>query len=187
MNLSKKLINGVEVSFLVCLLLISTPFTAMSFEIGEGRLVYEEGAVRVFALTGQEGGTESALAAAKAKVRILTCHVTDTPEENYVTWPWIEVGEPMIHVVFYEVTGKSDYVRLIFTLTGPEFPDPLVVKTEWMGPLEPGSYASELTYETGYTTEGFHKMTVKGVPQGNKLYGTSTGSTVFHVIPPEVP
>jgi hypothetical protein len=193
MGLVKKLIGVTGVLFLVCLLLISTPPKAVSFDMGEGRLVYDDGAVRVFALPGPEGSAESSAqaavgpAAVKAKVKILTCHVTDTPDTNYVTWPWIAVGASMIHVVFFEITGKSDYVRLTYTLTGPEFPETVVVKTDWMGPLDPGlHYSSELTYGTGYTTEGFHKMTVKGIPQGNKLYGTSTDSTVFHIIPAEV-
>ena len=196
MDLVKKLIGVIGVSFLVCLLLISTPPKAVSFDMGEGRLIYDDGAVRVFALPGPEGSAESygqaevGPAAAKAKVKILTCHVTNsatvTPWDSY---PWIKIGESMAHYAWLEVLGVSDEINIVFTVTGPQFRKPYVHKTDWMGPVAPGEYYIEWrpgTVGDGtdfYTTEGYYKLTVKGIPKGNKLNGVSSDTSWFHIKP----
>jgi hypothetical protein len=195
MDLVKKLIGVIGVSFLVCLLLISTPPKAVSFDMGEGRLIYDDGAVRVFALPKPEGYAESygqaevGPTAAKAKVKILTCHVTIDPLEPWHSSPWIKIGEPMAHYAWLEVVGVSDEINIVFTVTGPQWSKPYVYKTDWMGPAAPGEYYMEWipgTVGDGtdfYTTEGYYKLTVKGIPKGNKLKGASSDTSQFHIKP----
>ena len=200
MDYAKKLIGVVGVSFLVCLLVISIPSKAVSFDKSAGRLVYDDGVGKVFALPDGSaepyGQAEVEPAAAKAKVKILSCHVTNPPIAWYFTFPWINIGESMAHFVLYEINKASDKVQLIFTITGPQFNTPYVYKTDWLGPSDPGKYYFQWTPGTAggdgsdfYTTEGYYTMTVKGRPEGNKLNGASSGKTQFHISPalPAVP
>ena len=196
MGLVKKLIGVTGVLFLVCLLLISTPPKAVSFDMGDGRLVYDDGAVRVFALPGPEGSPESngqaevGPTAVKAKVKILTCHATTPPLVPYDTYPWIKVGESMAHYAWLEVLGVSDDINIVFTVTGPQWSKPYVHKTDWIVSVAPGEYYMEWRPGTVggdgsdfYTTEGYYKLTVKGIPKGNKLNGASSDTSWFHIKP----
>jgi hypothetical protein len=199
MGLVKKSIAVIGVLFLVSLVLIWTPSKAASIDLSEARMIYDDGAVRVFALPEPEGYAESygqaevGPAAAKAKVKIMTCHVTNPPIFFYDTFPWIKIGEQMAHYVLYEVLGVADEINVIFTVAGPQWSKPFVYKTNWMGPVDPGKYYVEWipgTIGDGtdfYTTEGYYKMTVKAIPKGNKLKGATSATSQFHIEPAAPP
>jgi hypothetical protein len=199
MGSMKKSVAVAGVVFLVSLLLMCTPSKAVSIDLSEARLIYDDGAVRVFALTGPEGSAESYAqaevgpGAGKAKVKVLTCHVTNPPLVFYDTFPWIAIGESMAHYVLYEVLNVSDEINIKFTITGPQWATPYKFKTDWMGPASPGKYYVEWipgTLGDGsdfYTTPGYYKITVKGIPKTNTLSGTSTATSQFHVEVPAPP
>ena len=191
MDLVKKLVGVTGVLLLVCLLLISTPPKAVSFDMGEGRLVYDDGDVRLYAVPKPQGYTDSldepeVKATAKLpKARVLSCHVTQSEYEDYTILAWPEPKE-LRHVAYFEILNASDSVKLTMTITGPQWPTPEVAKLDWYGPIDPDTYWRFEALRT-YDQLGFHKITVKVIPKKNKVNGASTATSMFHVTPPVEP
>jgi hypothetical protein len=200
MDSMKRSIAVVGVLFLVSLVLIWTPSKAVSMDLGEARLIYDDGAVRVFAVPKPEGFVESSgqaevgPTAALPKMKLMTCHVTNPPLEAWDSYPWIAIGESMAHFTQFELLKASDMINIVFTVKGPQFSTPYVYKTNWVGPADPAHYyyVQWIPGTVGdgtdfYTTEGYYQLTVKGIPKLNKLNGTSTCNSWFHILPAAPP
>lgn len=178
MDATRKCISKIGISIIVCLVLFCSAPGALSFDTAE--LVYEDGNIKLFRIPRPLGNAESSEAPepmALPKVKVLSAHVGPNADDATVIFPWVPPDSTVYHHCMFEITG-TDSIKVVFSITGP---DPIVAKTDWIGPIDPSGWWS-ITWSNSYATEGFYTFTATIKPQRNKVYGVSSGKSKFHVV-----
>jgi hypothetical protein len=130
-------------------------------------------------------GLETPLKPAKAKMKVLTCHVTTSTTDTMKTiFPWVLTGARVAHIAYFEILNKSDLVKFKVTLQGPEFPRPLVVETLTFGPQEP-LYQWGMGFWRTYSVPGLYKIKMTAIPATNHTSGRSSVECSFRVSAPQ--
>jgi hypothetical protein len=130
-------------------------------------------------------GLETPSKPAKAKMKMLTCHVTTSTTDTMKTiFPWVSTGVRVAHVAHFEILNKSDFVKFKVTLQGPEFQKPLVVETLTFGPQEPLNQWGMGFWRT-YSVPGLYKIKMTAIPATNHSSGRSSVECSFRVSAPQ--
>jgi len=126
-------------------------------------------------------GTEEPRTKAKAKMKVLTCHVTTNTQDAMRTiFPWVSTGAKVAHIAFFEILNKSDFVKFKMTLQGPEFPTPLVLESVTFGPQDPLRQWGIGFWRT-YSVPGLYKIKMTAIPESNGASGRSSVECSFRV------
>jgi hypothetical protein len=151
------------------------------FEIFAGPVSEAHGLLLVDSAYGLE--TPSKLV--KAKMKVLTCHVTSsTTDTTRTTFPWVSTEVRVAHIAFFEILNKNDFVKFKVILQGPEFSQPLVVETPTFGPQEPLNQWA-ISYNRTYSVPGLYKIKMTGIPKTNHISGRSSAECSFRVSAPQ--
>ena len=130
-------------------------------------------------------GLKAPLKKAKAKMKVLTCHVTTSATDTMrTTFPWVETGIRVAHIAYFEIENMSDFVKFKITLQGPEFSSPLVVETLTFGPQEPSNQWG-IGYWRTYSVPGLYKIKMTASPETNRVSGRSSVECSFRVSAPQ--
>lgn len=130
-------------------------------------------------ITGSEETTR------KAKMKVLTCHVTTNTQDTMRTiFPWVSAGTKVAHIAYFEILNKSDFVKFKITLQGPEFSVPLVLETLTFGPQEPLNQWGMGFWKT-YTVPGIYTIKMTAIPETNRTSGRSSVACSFRVSEPQ--
>lgn len=130
-------------------------------------------------------GLEKPSKPAKAKMKVMTCHVTTSTTDTMKTiFPWVTTGVRVAHVAHFEIMNKSDFVKFKVTVQGPEFSRPLVVETVTFGPQEP-LYRWGMGFWRAYSVPGIYKIKMTAIPATNHASGRSSVECSFRVSAPQ--
>lgn len=122
----------------------------------------------------------------KAKMKVLSCHVTTSTTNTMKTiFPWVSTGVRVAHIAYFEILNKSDVVKFKVTVKGPEFSQPLVVETLTFGPQEP-LYQWGMGFWRTYSVPGLYKIKMTAIPETNPTSGRSSVECSFRVSGPQV-
>jgi len=125
---------------------------------------------------------EAPLKQTKPKMKVMTCHVTSNTSNTMKTiFPWVSSGTKVAHIAYFEVLNKSDAVKFKVTIHGPEFTEPLVVKTLTFGPQEP-LYQWGIGFWRTYSVPGLYKLRMTAIPETNRISGRSSIECSFRVL-----
>lgn len=120
----------------------------------------------------------------KAKMKVLTCHITTSTTNTMKTiFPWVSTGVRVAHIAYFEILNISDVVKFKVTVQGPEFSQPLVVETLTFGPQEP-LYQWGIGFWRSYSVPGLYKVKMTAIPQTNQRSGRSSIECSFRVSAP---
>lgn len=137
-----------------------------------------------YTLSGHAYGMEARHTKAKARMKVLTCHMTTNTQDTMRTiFPWVSTGTKVAHIAFFEILNKVDFVKFKMTLQGPEFSTPLVLETLTFGPQEPLRQWGIGFWKT-YSVPGLYKVKMTAIPESNSSSGRSTVECSFRVSEP---
>ena len=132
-------------------------------------------------------GSGTPAKSSKAKMKVLTCHVTTSTTNTMKTiFPWVSTGVKVAHIAYFEILNKSDAVKFKVRVQGPEFSQPLVVETLTFGPQEP-LYQWGIGFWRTYSVPGLYKVKMTAIPQTNKMSGRSSVECSFRVSSSQTP
>ena len=132
-------------------------------------------------------GSGTQVKSSKAKMKVLTCHVTTSTTNTMKTiFPWVSTGVKVAHIAYFEILNKSDAVKFKVRVQGPEFSQPLVVETLTFGPQEP-LYQWGIGLWRSYSVPGIYKVKMTAIPQTNKMSGRSSIECSFRVSSSQTP